>query len=124
MMPKNGKAMTYTSGCPKNQKRCCHRIGPPFAASKIWAPRARSASRTSRPADRTGKTTSTMIEVMRIFQEKIGIRNIVMPGVRMRMIVVTKLTAPRMDDKPRRYRPITHRSPPTPGELMASDSGA
>ena len=65
-----------------------------------------------------------MIEVMRIFQEKIGIRNIVMPGVRMRMIVVTKLTAPRMDDKPRRYRPITHRSPPTPGELMASDSGA
>ena len=55
-----------------------------------------------------------MIEGMRIFQEKIGIRNIVMPGVRMRMIVVTKLTAPRMDDKPRRYRPITHRSPPTP----------
>ena len=65
-----------------------------------------------------------MIEVMRMFQEKIGIRNIVIPGVRIRMIVVTKLTAPRMDDRPSRYRPITHRSPPTPGELMASESGA
>ena len=33
-------------------------------------------------------------------QVKIGIRNIVMPGARMQMIVVMKLTAPRMVPKP------------------------
>src|SRR5947209_4947809 len=31
--PKNGIAMMYTSGWPKNQKRCCHKIAPPFEAS-------------------------------------------------------------------------------------------
>ena len=25
--PKNGRTMMYTSGCPKNQNRCCQRIG-------------------------------------------------------------------------------------------------
>ena len=55
---------------------------------------------------------------------KIGIRNIVMPGARMQMIVVMKLTAPRMVPKPASARPKTHRSPPRPGLLEASDSGA
>ena len=31
---KKGKAMTYTSGCPKNQKMCCHNMAPPLAGSK------------------------------------------------------------------------------------------
>ena len=35
-----------------------------------------------------------------MFQLKMGIRNIVMPGARMVTIVVMKFTAPRMDDKP------------------------
>ena len=35
-----------------------------------------------------------------MFQVKIGIRNIVMPGARMQMIVVMKLTAPRMVPRP------------------------
>ena len=52
-----------------------------------------------------------------------GIRNMVMPGARMQMIVVMKLTAPRMVPRPAIHRPITHRSPPTPGERMASESG-
>ena len=58
-----------------------------------------------------------------MFQTKIGIRNIVMPGARMQMIVVTKLTAPRMVPMPASHRPMTHRSPPTPGERMALESG-
>src|SRR5438046_4915319 len=29
MMPKPGRIAMYTSGCPKNQKRCCHRSGDP-----------------------------------------------------------------------------------------------
>ncbi len=124
MMPKNGNAMMYTSGWPKNQNRCCHRIGPPLAASKTCAPSERSASSTSRAAARIGKAISTRIEVTRMFQVKIGIRNIVMPGARMQMIVVVKLTAPRMVPRPAMYRPMIHRSPPTPGELTASFNGA
>nr|WP_243761269.1 hypothetical protein [Streptomyces sp. YIM 98790] len=54
---------------------------------------------------------------------KIGIRNIVMPGARMQMMVVMKLTEPRMVPKPLRARPITHMSAPRPGERTASDSG-
>ena len=61
---------------------------------------------------------------MRMFQVKIGIRNIVMPGARMQKIVVTKLTAPRMVPRPASHRPMIQRSPPMPGELTASDSGA
>jgi hypothetical protein len=61
--------------------------------------------------------------VTRVFHTKMGIRNIVMPGARMQMIVVVKLTAPRMVPRPAIHRPMIHRSPPTPGERMASDSG-
>ena len=54
--------------------------------------------------------------VISMFQVNIGIRNIVMPGARMQMIVVMKLTAPRMVPKPASARPKTHRSAPRPGE--------
>ena len=54
---------------------------------------------------------------------KIGIRNIVMPGARMQMIVVMKLTAPRIVPKPEKARPMIHMSAPMPGERTASDSG-
>ena len=67
---------------------------------------------------------STRIDVTRMFQVKIGIRNIVMPGARMQKIVVTKLTPPRMVPRPLRTKPMIQRSAPTPGELMTSLSGA
>ena len=122
-MPKNGSAMMYTSGWPKNQKRCCHSSAPPLAASKTWAPNLRSASRANRAAARTGKASSTRTLVSSTFQTKIGMRNIVMPGARMQMIVVTKLTAPRMVPKPEKARPMIHMSAPMPGERTASESG-
>ena len=62
--------------------------------------------------------------MIRTFQVKIGIRNIVIPGARRQMIVVMKLTDPRMVPKPASARPNTHRSPPSPGLLVTSDSGA
>src|SRR5438445_224887 len=62
-------------------------------------------------------------EVSSVFQTKIGIRNIVMPGMRMVMIVVMKFTEPRIVPKPDSARPMIHRSPPTPGEWIALDSG-
>ncbi len=66
----------------------------------MCVPSLRSDSSTSRPAASTGKQIRTMIEVTRMFQVKIGIRNMVMPGARIVMIVVTKFTAPRIVDRP------------------------
>ena len=37
-----------------------------------------------------------------MFQQKIGIRNIVRPGARIVMMVVMKFTEPRIDDNPSR----------------------
>ena len=58
-----------------------------------------------------------------MFQVKIGIRNIVMPGARMHRIVVTKLTPLRIVPSPDSVRPMIHMSPPMPGEYVALVSG-
>ena len=89
----------------------------------MWAPSCRSASSESSAPARIGNAISTSRLVTRVFQTKIGIRNMVMPGARMQMIVVMKLTAPRMVPRPAIQRPMIHRSPPTPGLRTASDSG-
>jgi hypothetical protein len=54
--------------------------------------------------------------VTRMFQVKMGIRNMVMPGARMQMMVVTKLTPDKIVPSPDRVRPMIHMSPPMPGE--------
>ena len=59
----------------------------------------------------------------KMFQVKIGIRNIVMPGHRIHTTVVIMLTAPRMVPRPPTASPRIHRSEPTPGLCAASDSG-
>ena len=61
--------------------------------------------------------------VTRMFQVKIGIRSIVIPGARMQTTVVIMLTAPRMVPRPAMARPMIHRSAPAPGECSASLSG-
>ena len=58
-----------------------------------------------------------------MFQVKIGIRNIVMPGARMQKIVVTKLTPHRIVPRPLSVRPMIHMSAPTPGEYSELVSG-
>ena len=82
----------------------------------FWTVIVATTSRHSSAPAKIGKAISTSRLVTSVFQVKIGIRNIVMPGARMQMIVVMKLTAPRMVPSPAIHRPITHRSPPTPGE--------
>ncbi len=124
MMPKNGNAMMYTSGCPKNQNRCCQRIDPALAELKTWAPSCRSAPSASSAAARIGNAITTSRDVISAFQLKIGIRNMVMPGARIVMIVVMKFTAPRIVPKPDSARPNTHSVLPRFGENALSDSGA
>ena len=90
----------------------------------MWAPKRRSAPSANSAAASGGKAISTRMDVTRVFQVKIGIRHMVMPGARMLMMVVMKLTAPRMVPKPESARPKTQRSPPTPGLNVVLDSGA
>jgi hypothetical protein len=82
-----------------------------------------SAARPNSAAVKSGKTMMTMIEVMRVFQVKIGIRNIVIPGARMQTTVVIMLTAPRMVPRPATIKPMIHRSAPTFAECTALLSG-
>ena len=89
----------------------------------MWAPRWRSAASPNSAAVSSGKAISTRIDVTRMFQVKIGIRNMVMPGARMQTTVVIMFTPPRMVPRPPTARPRIHRSPPAPGEWMASVSG-
>ena len=89
---------------------------PPDEAENTWAPSLRSISSTSSAAASTGNAISTMTLVSSTFQVKMGIRNMVMPGARMQMIVVTKLTPDRIVPSPDSVRPMIHRSLPMPGE--------
>ena len=64
-----------------------------------------------------------MALTMSMFQVKIGMRNMVMPGARRQSTVVMMLTAVRTVATPVSSTPMIHRSAPAPGEWMASDSG-
>ena len=107
----------YTSGWPKNQNRCCHRIGEPAARRRRRCGRRSGGRRTAWPpaAVSTGKAISTSTLVTSMFQVKIGIRNIVMPGARMVTTVAMMFTAVRMPESPVSTTPMIHRSPPSAG---------
>ncbi len=71
---------------------------------------------------RTGVAMSTRTLVTSTVQARIGIRNSVMPGARIRKIVTRKLIAPRMELVPMRTRPMIQRSVPVPWNA-GPDSG-
>ena len=58
------------------------------------------------------------------FQQKMGMRNMTIPGARSMKTVVITLMAVKMPEKPVRPTPTIHRSAPAPGEWMASVRGA
>jgi len=62
----------------------------------MCAPNFLSAPRANRAAARGGKHMMIRIDVTKVFQVKIGIRHMVIPGARIVMIVVMKLTPPRI----------------------------
>src|SRR6476660_2686417 len=98
-------------------------MAPPLAGSKTCDPKCRSDARPINAAVSMGNAISTSTEVTRMPQVKIGSRHIVMPGARMQITVVIMLTPPRMVPRPDTARPMIHRSPPTPGEFSARESG-
>lgn len=65
MIPKPGRIRMYTSGWPKNQKRCWYSTGsPPPAGSKNVVFRFRSVSSIVMPAASTGSESSNRTAVM------------------------------------------------------------
>ena len=70
-----------------------------------------------------GKTINTISPVTRMFQVKIGIRNMVMPGARSVSIVAMTMTAPRIVPRPDMTSPMIHMSEAMPGEVTWFASG-
>jgi hypothetical protein len=88
MTPKPGRIMMYTSGCPKNQNRCCQSTGEPWVVgSKKWVPKWRSVSSIVTAAAITGSAMISRIAYTSIDQMNSGRRFQLMPGARMFTIV-------------------------------------
>lgn len=74
IIPNPGRIRMYTSGCPKNQKRCWYRIGsPPPAGSKKVVLRFRSVSSMVIPAANTGRERRSRTAVISTDQTNRGV---------------------------------------------------
>lgn len=103
IIPKAGRIKIYTSGCPKNQKRCWYKTGsPPPAGSKKDVLRLRSVRSIVIAPANTGRERSKRIAVIKTDQTNRGIWSILIPNERILMTVVIKLTAPKIEETPAR----------------------
>lgn len=89
---------------------------PPMAESCCGSTCFGSSASPNNAAVSSGNAINIRMDVTMMFQVKIGIRNIVIPGARMHTTVVIMLTAPRIVPRPATIKPMIHRSPPAPGE--------
>src|SRR3954447_6878141 len=97
-IPNAGTMRMYTSGWPKNQKRCCQRNDePPCATSKKWKPRLRSRYRKIEATVSDGSAKISPAEAARKAKQKSGIRLIDMPGARSLRIVTIRFAAVSVD---------------------------
>lgn len=103
MMPNPGRIKMYTSGWPKNQKRCWNRSrSPPPSGEKKEVLKLRSVrSMVIAPAN-TGRAIRRRRTVMATDQANRGMRSRVIPGARAWKMVTRKLTAPAMEEAPAR----------------------
>ena len=101
MMPKAGRIMMYTSGCPKNQKMCSNITGspPPAALKKLVLKKWSVSSMVTAPAS-TGITAISRYAVISQDQQNSGIFSRFMPGARMFMMVTITLMAPMIEEAP------------------------
>ena len=75
MIPKPGRIIIYTSGCPKNQNRCWYRTGShPPAGSKKVVLKFRSVNSIVIAPARTGTAKRSKITVTKILHTNKGIR--------------------------------------------------
>lgn len=103
IIPNPGRIKIYTSGCPKNQNKCWYKMGsPPPAGSKNEVFRFRSVKSIVIAPANTGRERRRRMAVMNTDQTNNGVRSHVIPGLRMLIMVVIKLIAPKIDDTPAR----------------------
>lgn len=124
IMPNPGRIRIYTSGCPKNQKRCWNRIGsPPPQGSKNDVFRFRSVNSMVIAAANTGRANRSMIAVIMTDHTNNGILNIGIEAGFMLMHVVIKLIAPRIDEAPAKCNEKIAKSTDGPEWTMLLESG-
>src|SRR5712671_270747 len=120
-MPMPGKIKTYTSGCARNQNKCCHRIAlpPPLPGQSLLlitnplgkkklVPATRSINCITPAASSGGNASSSRNDVTNCAHTKNGIRMNVSPFTRSWMMVTIKLTEPSSDEVIRNTMPISH----------------
>src|SRR5580692_6487186 len=132
--PMPGRIAMYTSGCPKNQNKCCHSSGePPLCQVMTWSvttsppgikklvPASRSSKSRMHAARSTPNASSPRIAVTNQVQQVSGSRPSVMPLVRRSISVVMKLSAPISDAPQKIANPIIHSvsPPPCPGPTIS-----
>lgn len=102
-IPKPGRIRIYTSGWPKNQKRCWNRMGsPPPQGSKKEVLMFRSVNNIVIAAASTGSAKSSIMAVIITDHTNSGMLNIGIDLGFILMQVVMKLIAPRMEEAPAR----------------------
>lgn len=102
-IPNPGRIRIYTSGWPKNQKRCWYRTGsPPPAGSKNVVLMLRSVNSIVIPAASTGSASNSKTAVISTDHTNKGVWYCDSDGGFMLMHVVIKLIAPRIEETPAR----------------------
>jgi len=95
IIPKPGIIRMYTSGCPKNQKRCWNKIGsPPPAVSKNDVLKFLSVNTIVIPPANTGNDNNNNTAVITTAHPNKANLCSLIPGVLILTIVVMKLIAP------------------------------
>ena len=92
-------------------------------SKKPVPPSIRSVKSIKSEAARTGKAKRSKKAVTKTPHAKSGILCIVIPGARIFKIVVMKLIAPKMEEKPAARRPIIIKSKAGPGEPLVESGG-
>lgn len=124
IIPKPGITKIYTSGCPKNQKRCWNKIGsPPPADSKNDVLKFLSVNNIVIPPANTGKDNNNNTAVITTAHpNKANLCNLI-PGVLILTIVVMKFIAPNILLIPERCMAKIVKSTLGPLWLCTPDSG-
>jgi hypothetical protein len=106
IIPNPGMIKIYTSGCPKNQKRCWYNIGsPPPATSKNEVLKLRSVNTIVIPPANTGKDNNNKTAVITTAHaNKISLCNLI-PGLLILNVVVMKFIAPKRELIPDKCNP-------------------
>src|SRR5207249_8912996 len=131
--PIAGKIAMYTSGCPKNQNRCCQKSGePPLCpvstpftvpnGTKELVPSWRSINWRMPAESSTPNASNPRIAVMNHAQHVNGMRISVMPFARISSVVVMKVSAPINAPMQKIAMLMIHRSAPKPSPGPADGS--